>query len=138
MTDDLLSSRVIVMSESKEDHDLFRQAASASTVPIEIIDAAGAACRLLGSAVDLVFLDAALASDEIGKIVAAARGLPKPTFTALMAEPQAAASFPTDGLAPKPMHLEAARWLMEKSVRVRLPSRVLGRGRLHNDAQHRA
>lgn len=127
MTDDLLS-RVIVVSKSKEDHDLFRQAASASRVPIEIIEAdgAGSACRLLGSVVDLVFLDAALASDEIGKVVAAARGLPKPPFTALMAEPQAAAApFPTDGLAAKPTHLEAARGLMEKSVRVRLPSRVL-------------
>jgi len=129
MTDDLLSSRVMVVSGLNEDHDLFRQAASASTVPIEIIEADGAAtaCRLLDSAVDLVFLEAGLGSGEIGKVVATARRLPKPPFTVLMAEPPAAAStpFPTDGLAAKPTHLEAARRLMESSVRVRLPSRVL-------------
>jgi len=84
MTDDLLSARVIVVSAVKEDHDLFRQTASASTVPIEILEADGAAaaCRWLGSAVDLVFLDAALASEEIGKVVAVARSSPTPPFTA--------------------------------------------------------
>lgn len=128
MTDDLLSSRVIVVSGSRDDQDLFRQAASASKVPIEIIEADGAAaaCRSLGGAVDLVFLDAALASDEITKVVAAARGLPRPPFTALLAGPGAAtAPFPTDGLAAKPTHLEAAKRLMESSIRLRLPSRAL-------------
>jgi len=105
MTDDLLSARVIVVSAVKEDHDLFRQTASASTVPIEILEADGAAaaCRWLGSAVDLVFLDAALASEEIGKVVAVARSSPTPPFTALMAELlDLAAPFPTDAWLPNP------------------------------------
>jgi len=34
----------------KEDHDLFRRAASASTVPIEILEADGAVSRAAGSA----------------------------------------------------------------------------------------
>ncbi len=128
MSDELLSLRVIVVSGSRDDHDLFRQAASAATVPIEIVEADGAssACRSLAGAVDLVFLDAALASDEIAQVVAAARAAPKPPFTALMAAPgSAAAPFQTDALAAKPSHVEEAKRLMESAIRVRLPSRVL-------------
>jgi CheY-like chemotaxis protein len=128
MTDELFSLRVIVVSRLRDDHDLFRQAASASTVPIEIIEADGApsACRSLAGAVDLVFLDAALASDEIAQVVAAARAAPKPPFTMVLARPgAAAATFQTDALAAKPSQLEEAKRLIEGSIRVRLPSRVL-------------
>lgn len=128
MTDELFSLRVIVVSGSRDAHDLFRQAASASTVPIEIIeaDAAASACRSLAGGVDLVFLDAALASNEIAAVVAAARAAPKPPFTAMLAEPGAATvTFQTDALAAKPSHVEEAKRLMEGSIRVRRPSRVL-------------
>ena len=89
MTDELFSLRVIVVSGSPGDHDLFRQAASASKVPIEIIEADGAAsaCRSLAAGVDLAFLDAALGSEEIAQLIAAARAAAKPPFTVLMAGP---------------------------------------------------
>ena len=127
MTDELFSLRVIVVSGSRGDHDLFRQAASASKVPIEIIEAdgAGSACRCLADAVDLVFLDAALAGNEIAQVAAAARRIANPPFTVLLSAPGAAAPFETDALAAKPSHLEEAKRLMESSIRVRLTSRVL-------------
>jgi len=125
MTDELLSLRVIVASGSSEDHELFRQAASASKVPIEIIEADGAtaAGRLLDGAIDLVFLDGALASDEITRMIAMARATPRPPFTVLLGGSRAA--FEADALAAKPTDLEEARRLVEGSIRVRLPSRVL-------------
>jgi CheY-like chemotaxis protein len=127
MTDELFSLRVIVVSASPGDHDLFRQAASASKVPIEIIEANGAAsaCSSLAGAIDLVFLDAAIASEEIARVIAAARAKSKPPFTALLAGSGTAVPFQTDALAVKPSHLEEAKRLMEGAIRVRLPSRVL-------------
>jgi CheY-like chemotaxis protein len=75
--------------------------------------------------VDLVLLDAALASEEIARVVSAARAAARPPFTVLLAEGAGARPFPTDGLAAKPSHLEEAKHLMESVPRVRLPSRVL-------------
>jgi len=128
MIDELFSVRAIVASGSIEGHDLFRQAASASKVPIEIVDADGAssACRLLAGGADLVFLDDALASAEIAQVVAAARAVGKPPFTVLLAGQRAAvAPLTTDAVAAKPTRLEQARRLVERSMHVRIPSRVL-------------
>src|SRR5579872_1946621 len=127
MSDDLLSLQAIVVSPSSEQRDLLRQAAAAATLPIEIIetDGAAAACRSLTGGIDLVLLDAALASEEVGRVVAAARAAAKPPFTVLLADAADAAPFPTDGLAAKPSRLAHADLLMESVPRARLPSRVL-------------
>ncbi|HMK69972.1 MAG TPA: response regulator [Xanthobacteraceae bacterium] len=127
MTDELLSLRVAVVSQSPADHELFRQAASASTLPIETIETEGAATarRCLADDVDLVFLDAALGSDEIAQVAAAARAAPKPPFTVSLAGPGAVAALRTDAVAAKPTHFQEAKRLMESAIRVRLPSRVL-------------
>ena len=125
--DDLLSLQAIVVSPSSEQRDLLRQAAAGAALPIEIIEADGAAaaCRSLTGAVDLVLLDAALASEEIGRVVAAARGAAKPPFTVLLADTADAAPFPTDARAARPSRPAQADLLMESVPRVRLPSRVL-------------
>lgn len=127
MSDELFSLQAMVVSESRDERGLFRQAASAATLPIEIIEADGAAsaCRSLAGAVDLVFLDAALASEEIARVASAARAAAKPPFTVLVAGSESAKPFQTDALAAKPSHLEEAKRLMEAVTRVRLPSRVL-------------
>jgi DNA-binding NtrC family response regulator len=128
MSDDLFSSRVLVVSTSSDDQDLFRQAASALSVPVEIVqaDTAATACRCIADGVDLVFLDATLAGVEIAQVVSAARAAKKPPFTVLVAAPDAAlASFETDALATKPSELDDARRLIRRAIRVRLPRRVL-------------
>jgi len=126
MTDELFSLRVINVSPSADDHDLLRQAAATSRVPIDLVEAsdAAAACRSLAGAADLVFLDSALATEAIAQVIPAARAGAKPAFTVLLAEGEAA-QFPTDALAAKPAQIDEAKRLVHRSVRVRLPSRVL-------------
>jgi CheY-like chemotaxis protein len=127
MTDELFSLQATVVSGSRDDHELLRQAASASRVPIEIIEANGAssAKHSITAGVDLVFLDMALGSETIAQVTSAARATAKPPFTVLLATPGIVAPFPTDALAIKPSELEEAKRLMDRSIRVRLPTRVL-------------
>jgi len=127
MTDELFSLQATVVSGSRDDRDLLRQAASASRVPIEIIEAddAFSAKRSIVAGVDLVFLDMALGSETIRQVTSTARATAKRPFTVLLAPPDAAAPFLTDALATKPSELEEAKRLMDRSIRVRLPSRVL-------------
>ncbi|MGD0027100.1 MAG: response regulator, partial [Xanthobacteraceae bacterium] len=108
--------------------DLFRQAASSSPVPIEIVEAdcVAAAQRSLADGADLAFLDGGLARREIAQAIAAARAARNPSFTVLLTAPESAAEpFETDALASKPARPDEARRLVERSIRVRLPSRVL-------------
>lgn len=127
MTDELFSLRVIVASASRGEHDLFQQAASASSVPIDLIeaDSAAAASRFIAAGADLAFFDVALGGDAVARMTAAARIAAQPPFTVLLCTPGTAAPFQTDGLASKHSELEEAKRLLDGSIRVRLPSRVL-------------
>jgi len=76
MTDDLLSLRVLFVSAAPADQELFRRAASASRIPIEVIEADGVASAgpSLAAGVDVAFLDDALGDDAIEKVTTGARG----------------------------------------------------------------
>jgi CheY-like chemotaxis protein len=126
MSDDLLSLRALVVSRDGDLGDLFRQASSLVSIPVEVLEAADAAagCRLLSGDTDLAFLDSALPATEIAQMVGVARAAAQPPFTALLAS-AAAQAFETDGLAGKPSRPQEATWLLERSMRVRLRSRVL-------------
>jgi CheY-like chemotaxis protein len=107
---------------------LLRQAGAASKVLIEIVeaDSPAAACQAIAAGADLVYLDAALPGAEAAQVVAAARAGGKPPFTVLLTAPGAAVqAFTTDAVAVKPKNLEDARQLVERSMGVRLPNRVL-------------
>src|SRR5271156_1614069 len=126
MTDDIFSLRVIAVSADQGLCDLFRRAAVDSTVPTEIVeaaDAASASAALAGA--DLVYVDGALPGQQITRVVAAARAEPKPPFTVQLATSAIPQSFDCDGLAGRPVRPDQASWLFERSMRVRLPSRVL-------------
>jgi len=128
MTDELLSLRVVLATKLDADRDLFRQAAAALRVPVELECADGAAAAIAGIAAggDLVYLDSSLPPAEMVQIVAAARTAPARPFTALLAAPNGdAPPFVTDALAAKPDDLAQARRLIGRSIRVRLPSRAL-------------
>ena len=127
MTDELFSLQVMLVSAAPADQDLFRRAASASKVPIELIEANGAASasRPIAGGVDVAFLDAGLGDEAVARLTSAARRTAKPPFTVLLSQPGAAGPFQTDALAAKPSSLEEAKWLVDRSIRVRLPSRVL-------------
>jgi CheY-like chemotaxis protein len=126
MTGDLFSLRAILVSADHVLCDLFQHAAAASAVPAEIAeadDAAAARASLAGA--DLVYVDGALPGPQITQIVAAARAADKPPFTLHLATSAIAQSFDCDGLAGRPVRPDQASWLLERSMRVRLPSRVL-------------
>jgi CheY-like chemotaxis protein len=128
LVDDLLSLRVVLAAKGLEDHDLFRQAVALVPVPIEFVavDSGAAAARCVAEGADLVYLDNSLTPVEIAQVVAAARTKPHPPFTVLLAAADSDASaFVTDALAAKPAGLEEVQRLIARSIRVRLPSRVL-------------
>jgi CheY-like chemotaxis protein len=128
MADELFSLRVVVVSDSREDRDLMGQALSSAAVPIDVLaaDSAAAAIDSLDSGADLLYLDSRLASADIARSVAAARAAPNPPFSVLLtAGENGVEPFVTDALAGRPERLEDARRLVERSIRVRLPSRVL-------------
>jgi CheY-like chemotaxis protein len=127
MTDELFSLRVILMSPDQGLCDLFRKAAAACAVPAEIVEGADAATArtLLAGGADLAYVDGALPLQQIIQFVAAARAAAKPPFTVHLATGAGAQEFECDALAGKPARPEQAQWLLERSMRVRLPSRVL-------------
>ena len=128
MTDELVSLRAVLLSAVQNDHEMFRLAASTARVPIEIAEckSVAAACQALSTGADLAFIDGAIAGVAITQVVAAAYARPKPPFLVLLAAPdQAVEPLTTDAVAAKPVRPEEARRLVERSMRVRLPSRVL-------------
>src|SRR5215469_13429705 len=124
MTEDLLSLRAMVVSHESGLCDLFRRAASLSAFPTEIIEGAGARAVPAGDA-DICYLDGALPSDQASRLVVDLRAATKPPFVALLATGNAAPACGADALADKPARLEDAKWLLDRSVRVRLATRVL-------------
>ena len=126
MTDELLSLRALVVSREEGLRDLFRQAASWLSVPVEIVDCADAAAaqQSLGGA-DLAYIDGALPTEERAQLATALRGAHKPPFSILLAVGAAAMAYATDAVAGKPSQIEESRWLLDRSMRVRLSSRVL-------------
>ncbi len=128
MTDELLSLRVAVVSKSKEACDLFQHALSTVAVPIEVqtADGAAAASNGLCARADLIYIDDAFEPADIARIVAAARAQRNPPFTVLLSDKEdRVGPFHADALAGKPTQLDNARRFIERSIRVRLPSRAL-------------
>lgn len=127
MSNDLLSLRLVVVSHSAEDHELFRQAVASAATPIDVVTADGAAAargKLAGA--DLLYLDAGLSPDDIRTTLAAARSARNPPFTVQLSGLRRGAElFETDAVADKPERLEEATRLVNRSMRVRLPSWVL-------------
>jgi CheY-like chemotaxis protein len=124
MSEDLLSLRAMVVSHESRLCDLFRRAASLSVLPTEIIDGADVQAAPAGGA-DLCYLDAALPPDHTARLVTDLRAADRPPFIALLGLGDSTPPFAADGLADKPARLEDAKWLLDRSLRVRLVTRVL-------------
>ncbi len=77
------------------------------------------------SGADLVYLDGALPTEQAARLVGRLRAAPKPPFIALLAAGSATPQFEADGLAGRPSRVEEAKWLLDRSLRVRLTTRVL-------------
>jgi len=127
MTDELLALRVLFVSAAPRDQELFRRAASAARIPVEVTEADGVASAgsSLAAGIDVAFIDAALGDDAIAKLTSAARSAAAPPFTVLLSARDTQLPFQTDASANKPSGLEEAKSLVDKSIRVRLTSRVM-------------
>ncbi len=128
MTSDLLFVRTLIVSRQPGLRGLLRHAAAASPIPLEIIEAADAtaACNSLGTGIDLIYLDGDLPEAEIAQVISTLPTAGKPPFSILLGSPTTAGKvFATDGLAVKPLRADAAQALIDRSVRVRAPSRAL-------------
>jgi CheY-like chemotaxis protein len=127
MTGDLLTLCAVVASASPDAQGLFRQAAVEVSTPVEIIDAenAAAACQVVSKA-EYLYLDASLPSDGCAQVISAARVAPRPPFI-VMLTPKGAIGplLAADAEAALPTNPEEAKRLLERSIQVRLPSRVL-------------
>jgi two-component system chemotaxis response regulator CheY len=128
MAEELVSLRAVLLSAVQNDHEMFRQAASTARVPIEFAEckSVAAACQALSAGTDLAYIDGGIANVATTQVVAAAYAQPRPPFLVLLAAPDAVFDpLPTDAAAAKPLRLEEARRLVERSMRLRVPSRVL-------------
>lgn len=132
MTGDLVSVRVLAISDSAAERELWRRAAGQIAVPIDIIEVedAAAACKALALSVqdiDVAFLDSELA--DRAAFIEAARGARQRPFVILVAAANGAstelAAPGIDAVVTKPATLEQAKAMIGRCVRVRLPSRVL-------------
>jgi CheY-like chemotaxis protein len=128
MTDDRLSLRAMIVSYEDGLRDLFRRAASISVVPTKIVDCAGEtdiAAVLAGGGAELCYLDDALPREHASRFVADLRTAVRSPFIAILAAEGASPAFEYDGVAGKPAIVEEAKWLLDRSLRLRQTTRVL-------------
>ncbi len=126
---DLVSLGVIVLSAHEAEHDLIRQGAGLAAVPVDLFMARHAAevmGRLAPAGVDLLLLGSGVPDLDKQTIVRSARARPRPPFVvAVAAEPPALGEgVVLDGALPIP-DVAAARAMLDRCVKARLPKRVL-------------
>ena len=135
MRGDLVSVRILALFGSAQDREMLRQAAAATTIPIDVVepDSAAAACRLLATNdIDVALLDAAATLAELTAFVAAAQSAqPPPPFVVLVVADSwdlgrcRVATLAADGLVARPERLEQAKVLIDRCIRPQLRSGVL-------------
>jgi CheY-like chemotaxis protein len=126
MADDLLSLRIIVVSQSSTLREMFREAVAAARVPIDLVAGdRGSALRSLAVGADLAFFDSTLGDEAVARLAAAARAAASPPFTIALSTSDGSGPFLTDALAAKPADAHDANRVIAGAIRLRLPSRVL-------------
>jgi CheY-like chemotaxis protein len=130
MSNELVSVQILAAFGSPQDRALLRQAAAMAAVPIDVAEAesVGAAGNMLAAKqIDVAFVDAGAPAQDLEAFIAAARFGQRKPFVILVAA--AAAEFKAgvtaDGIVAKPGRIEQAQVLIERCVKLRLPSRVL-------------
>src|SRR5712692_2999557 len=130
MGGDLISVRVLAISGSAADRELLRQAAGSIAVPVDMIEvesavAARSTLALATQAFDIALLDSEVA-DKDAFIEAVRSAQPAPFVIVVAPSNGAAVDLPgADGVVTKPTTIEQAKAVIERCIRVRLPSRVL-------------
>jgi len=128
MSSDLISLRMLLIAAARPDQELWRQAASMVSVPIDFVtfEAASAAGALAKGGADICVLDDALPDSDKAAVIKAARAA-KPAPLVFMSAAKGGSSRydGVDGMMTKPKNVDDARKLAEICVRARIPTRVL-------------
>lgn len=133
MSDDLVSIQILAAFGAPTDRELLRQAAGLAAVPIGVTEAEGGNARsqLAAGEFDIAFIDATAAPAELSEFIAAARSARRPPFVILVASAAweagefKAGGVAADGIVSKPTRIEQAKVLIERCVKLKLPSRIL-------------
>jgi CheY-like chemotaxis protein len=126
MTTDLVSLCLLVVSAMSPVRETWRRGAGLASVPIDILglDASEARARLGKGGIDILILDAALPEAERTSLIAGARAMsPRPFVVCAGGEKSRIEG--VDAVVNKPGDDEAARLLVERCIKARLPQRVL-------------
>jgi CheY-like chemotaxis protein len=133
MSTDLVSVQILAAFGTPAEREMLRQAASLATVPVELTEAdIGDGAKLLASKeFDIALVDAIAPPTTLAGFVSAAKAARKPPFVILVASAAweagefKAGGVAADGVISKPTRAEQAKVLIDRCVRLRLPSRVL-------------
>jgi CheY-like chemotaxis protein len=138
MSEDLISLRMLIVSEAAPEREAVRAAATQASVPIQVeeVDAAAdatAACTLLArdGAFDVVLFDSRMPRAERQKLLDATRDASgRPLAILVGAAEMKTREVLTDGLLvdgviAKPIDTRELSQLIENCIRARLPKRVL-------------
>jgi CheY-like chemotaxis protein len=127
MSGELVSLRMLLIAAARPDVELWRQAASLASVPIEFAtsEARSIVSVLANGGADICVLDADLPEADKTKVITAARAI-RPAPLIFVSSSKGATRYDgVDGMLTKPASLDDARILAEICVRAKFPTRVL-------------
>jgi CheY-like chemotaxis protein len=134
MSVDLVSLRVLAVFKSAQDYELVRQGAGMVAVPVDVVEAeshAVALAEVRSNEVDVILLDSAVSvAERIGFIAAARTARPSAFIIQVTGPDSSAQRLPVeapavDGAVTKPTTVAGAKLLIERCIRIKIPSRVL-------------
>ncbi len=127
MSGDLVSLRMLVIAAARPDQELWRQATTMASVPIdfETHDAVSAASALAATGADICVLDVGMPDASRAAVLKAARAA-KPSPLVFVSAPKSATRIAgIDGILLKPANAEEAIKRVEICIRAKFPTRVL-------------
>jgi CheY-like chemotaxis protein len=128
MSDDLVSLRLLVVTDARPQVDMWQQGAATASVPIEFSaeDASSALKTLAKGGVEIFVVDGELSHADKSAVIAAARAAANPAPLVVISAPRGSPYFDdVDGLLTRPANSEEARKLVERCARAKIPARVL-------------
>lgn len=129
MIDELVSVRMLLAVQAPAERDFWHQGVGVAAVPIELTtvsSAQEARPALERGNIDLVLLQAEFPEPDRAAICRAARAAPsRPVIVVSAATDDQAFGIDADGVVTRPSSAAEARYLVDRILRARLPSRVL-------------
>jgi CheY-like chemotaxis protein len=123
---ELITLQLLIVFRTDADRELLRRGAGLASVPAEVVEAdnAAAAKSLLASGgIDIVLVEAALPAADKAVVSQAARKAPGSPFVVIVGTDTD--STDADGFIARPRTVLQAQSVIDRSIRVRIPRRVL-------------